>query len=53
LVAHGIEIWDQRLNSLELDYNYKLTLSIQSITPLYFVDLDHTIPNSNSVASKQ
>jgi hypothetical protein len=53
LVAHGIEIWNQRLNSLELDYNYKLTLSIHSITPLYFVELNHTIPNSNSVTSKQ
>jgi hypothetical protein len=52
LVSRGIEIWNRMLNSLELAYNYK-PLLIQSPILRYCVELDITIPNSNSVKSKQ
>jgi hypothetical protein len=34
---------------LELDYNYKIPIPIQSVTDLYCMELNRTIPNSNSV----
>lgn len=52
-VARGIEIWNRKPNSVELDYNYKPHLPVQSITPQYCVKLDRIIPNSNLVTSKQ